>query len=346
MVDAPLMAMGLVALLTLLAELLHSGRTTRIARLAFGPTLRPALWARAAPLSRVGAAAALAWGLATLMLIEPDQRSSSKLELPVNGSYKHVLLILDVSPSMRLVDAGPEQEQSRMRRARDLLESFFRRIPVEQYRISVVAVYNGAKPVVIDTRDVEVVRNILGDLPMHYAFRSGKTRLFDGLEEAFELARPWEPSSTTVLLVSDGDTVPASGMPRAPASVADVLVIGVGDPKTGRFIDGRQSRQEVSTLRQIALRLGGTFHNGNEKHLSSSLIAELTQSGSKSALERLTLREYALIAVGLGATLLALLPLLLHYFGTGWRPGVTRSKPHLTLIPERVALRTDQGVTR
>jgi hypothetical protein len=46
--------------------------------------------------------------------------------------------------------------------------------------VSVVAVYNGAKPVVIDTKDFEVMRNILGDLPMHHAFRSGKTKLFDG----------------------------------------------------------------------------------------------------------------------------------------------------------------------
>ncbi|MFL5332121.1 MAG: hypothetical protein ACJ8H8_02850, partial [Geminicoccaceae bacterium] len=38
--------------------------------------------------------------------------------------------------------------------------------------------------------------------------------------------------------------------------------------------------------------------------------------------ERLTRREYALIACGLGASVLALLPVLLHAFGTRWRPGV------------------------
>jgi Flp pilus assembly pilin Flp len=39
-------------------------------------------------------------------------------------------------------------------------------------------------------------------------------------------------------------------------------------------------------------------------------------------LERLTLREYALFAVLLSAGLIGLLPILLHYLGTRWRPGV------------------------
>ncbi len=52
---------------------------------------------------------------------------------------------------------------------------------IEQYLISVVACYNGSKPVVVDTKDMEVVRNILNDLPMHHAFPSGKTDLFSGL---------------------------------------------------------------------------------------------------------------------------------------------------------------------
>ena len=181
-----------------------------------------------------------------------------------DDDYQHVLLVLDVSPSMRLDDAGPDKDSSRMDRARELMESFFERVPIERFRVSVVAFYNGAKPVVVDTSDFEVVRNILGDLPMHYAFRSGRTRLFDGLQEAAQIAAPWEPRSTTLILLTDGDTVPATGMPRMPASVRSVLVVGVGDPRTGKFIDGRQSRQDVSTLRQIATRLGGVYHNGNE----------------------------------------------------------------------------------
>lgn len=313
---------ALTALLLILAtETLHARRTRKVARLFFGPRERPAAWVRGVPLLRALAAAALTWGLGTLLLLDPMKHTATDTELLHDGDYKHVLMVLDVSPSMRLVDAGPQGDISRMRRARDVMESFFKRVPLEQYRISVIAVYNGARPVVQDTVDIEVVRNILGDLPMHYAFKSGKTRLFDGLEEAARMAKPWNPNSTTLIIVSDGDTIPANGMPKMPASIDGVVIIGVGDPVSGKFIDGQQSRQNVSTLRQMATRLGGVFHNGNEKHLSSSLIGELTRADGVSTLQRLSRREYALLGIGLGSALMALLPMLLHFLGTPWRPG-------------------------
>ena len=316
------------ALAVALAEAIHVWRCYRLAGLAFGPariarTSALPVWVPVAALLRVLSVAAVGWGLTTLLSIEPRVHRSGEVEL---DEIKHVVLVLDVSPSMRLDDAGPERNQSRTKRASTVLESFFKRVPLEQYRISVVAVYNGAKPVVVDTRDIEVVRNILNDLPMHYAFPVGKTTLFAGLEEAAKLARPWRPNSATVLMITDGDTVPATGMPRMPAAVRDVVVIGVGDPRQGRFIDGRQSRQETSVLNQIATRLQGTYHNGNEKHLSSTLIADLTRAEDESVWEQLTLREYAMIAAAVGATILAILPLLLHFLGTTWLPGV-RGKP-------------------
>jgi len=232
------------------------------------------------------------------------------------------VLVLDVSPSMRLEDAGPDKQLSRMHRTGEVMESFFKRVTMQQYRMSVVAVYNGALPVVVDTFDIDVVRNILTDLPMHHAFKAGKTDLFTGLEEAARIAQPWKPNSTTIILLSDGDTVPATGMPRMPASVRDMLVVGVGDPTTGKFIDGRQSKQDVSTLRQIAARLNGTYHNGNEKHLSSELLKQLTTKEAESVWEKLTKREYALIVAALACLIYALLPILLHYFGTRWQPGM------------------------
>jgi Ca-activated chloride channel family protein len=320
----PLVATLVALVLAALAEAWHARRVRRLAPLAFGPNRLPAAWALCAPYLRVAALGALTWGLATLLFLEPRRFSAGLAANASAGDFDHVLIVLDVSPSMRLVDAGPEKNQSRMQRARSLIESFFDRVPIERSRVSVVAVYNGAKPVVIDTRDFEVVRNIFGDLPMHFAFRSGKTKLFDGLEEAARIAKPWNPRSTTLLVISDGDTVPATGMPKMPASVRSVLVVGVGDPQTGKFIDGRQSRQDVPTLKQIAARLGGSFHDGNGKHLSSSLIASTAGLEEQSIFEKLTRREYALLACAGGASILSLLPLLLHFLGTRWRPGTKR----------------------
>lgn len=307
------------AILMVGAELLHRRRVRRMAALTFGPTRRPALWTRLAPLLRVASASALAWGLTTLFFLPPKVHKSGTI---AENEYRDLLLVLDVSPSMRLQDAGPDGKQSRRKRASDLLKSFFERVPMELYRTTVVAVYNGAKPVVRRTTDLEVIRNILEDLPMQYAFQAGPTDLFTGLEEAAKIARPWRPKATTLVVVSDGDTIAPTGMPKLPDSIAHVVIVGVGDTKVGRFIDGHLSRQDASSLRQMAVRLGGTYHDGNEKHLSTELLRLVTFVGSQSVWKRLTRREYALIACAAGAAVLAFLPLLLHLLGTSWRPGV------------------------
>lgn len=329
-----LLAAAAALMLATLAEVLYSRRVRRVALLAFGPHGKPAFWARLAPFLRSVSVALLAWGLVTLMLLKPKVHKLN--EIP-DSEYKNLLIVYDVSPSMNLVDAGPTQQQSRRQRTADLLKSFFERTPIELYKVSVVAVFTGAKPVVVGTTDLEVVRNILGDLPLQYAFRPGPTDLFAGLQEAARIAQPWRPRSTTVVIVSDGDTIPPTGMPKLPDSVAHVLVVGVGDAAAGRFIDGHQSRQDASTLRQLALRLGGQYHNGNEKQIGSALVKEMTFYPGKSAMERLTVREYALMAVGFGATILALLPWLLSRFGTHWRPGVRRQFTSQTARSVRAA---------
>ncbi len=321
---APLALAGLVLFLAGIAEWIHSRRIAHVARLAFGPSGKPTPWARGAPVLRVLAFTALAWGLATLALGEPKRYDLSGERSRAERDPEHVLLVLDVSPSMRLVDAGPDKKQSRMMRARDLMESFFDRVPMEENRVTVVATYNGAKPVVVDTADVEVIRHILGELPMHWAFPTGKTKIFDGLEEAARIAKPWNPGSTTVIVLSDGDTVPATGIPRMPASVRSVLVVGVGDSQVGKFIDGRQSRQDVPTLKQIAARLGGTYHDGNAFHIGSGLIASAMGREDEDVFERLSRREYALIVSASSAVILAFLPILLMAFGTRWRPGTSK----------------------
>jgi Ca-activated chloride channel family protein len=245
-----------VLLLVGSAEWLHGRRTSKVKWLAYGPTGTPAPWARSAAWIRSLSGAAIAWALVVLMFLTPRVHDADMVK---PEDYRHVILVLDVSPSMRLQDGGPDRDQSRMQRASDVMESFFKRVAIQQYKMSVVAVYSSAKPVVVETNDVDVVRNILNDLPMHYAFPVGKTDLFSGLEEAAKLAKGWQPRSATVIVISDGDTVPATGMPKMPASVSNVVVVGIGDPVTGQFIDGRQSRQDTATLRQIAVRLGASI---------------------------------------------------------------------------------------
>jgi Ca-activated chloride channel family protein len=264
----------------------------------------------------------LAWGLVTLLLIDPKVRKPKTVP---EGGYRHLIIVLDVSPSMQLKDAGPTGQQTRAKRAAEILMSVLDRIILDQCRVSVVAFYNGAKPVVVDATDPEVIRNILNDLPLDQAFNVGKTKILDGIKEAVDLAKPWRPGSTTLILVSDGDTVPDTGMPTLPPAFGPALVVGVGDARLGKFIDGHQSRQDSSTLRQVAARLRGEYHDGNEKHLPSQQLAALARALPMKDENQTGRRELAIVSVLIGAVLLAGLPVALALAGTSWRAGRGRA---------------------
>lgn len=317
---------AVVVAIVILAELLHWGRIRRLSPLAFGYGRGPSVLGYIAPVATTLSCGLLTWGLLTLYFLPAKIHKANEVEEELR---KHVVVMLDVSPSMRLEDAGLEGKQARLARGWQVLRDFFKRVPITQYRVSVVAFYTSAIPVVVDTSDAAVLENIVSELPLHHAFPSGKTDLFAGLDEVAKVAKPWRPRSTSVIVLSDGETVPGKGMPTMPASIQDVLILGVGDETKGTFINGEQSRQDVSTLKQLALRLKGRYLNGNKKSLSGELLASLMATSELSAIDQLGKREYALWAIGVSSFILALLPLLLHHFGTSWNPGV-RGVKHQT----------------
>ncbi len=320
MVNLPLLLALGALILAMGAEALHAARVRRVASLAFGPGGKAGPLGRLSPLIRVAAMAAATWGLSVLLVLTPQTHRSTAKEVE-QAQRQHLLVVLDVSPSMRIRDAGKDGKQSRMQRAREVLDSVFARISTDRLHTTVVAVYNGAKPVVEQTRDLEVLHNLMNDLPMHHAFPSGKTRLFDGLEEAARIAKAWPRGSATLLLVSDGDSVPATGMPAMPPAVGGVLVVGVGDPGKGTFIGGHQSRQDGTTLRQIATRLGGAYHDANAKFVPTATLGGLGSLETEDTKGVLHLREWAITATVLGCLALATLPLALHFAGSSWNPG-------------------------
>ncbi|MBV63805.1 MAG: hypothetical protein CMP45_04795 [Rickettsiales bacterium] len=305
--------------LTVGAEMIHSRRINAIATLSFGPSALPSSWSRVAPVVRCLAITLIIWGLTTLLTIQPKVHKAKTVD---PDEIRHIVIVLDVSPSMKIKDAGGDGARTRRERAFELMESFFKRVRVEQMRLSLIAVYNGAKPVVVDTKDPEVVRNFLDGMDMYTAFEAGKTHLFDGLNLAANISSQWRQNSTTIVLLSDGDTVPSVGIPKMPRSVNGILVIGVGNPTKGTFLNGQNSKQDASTLRQIALRLNGTYHDGNVKHIPSDTISSLVSIDEKSALDQMTRREYALIAIGASTLILSALPFMLNAFGTKWRVGI------------------------
>jgi Ca-activated chloride channel family protein len=287
-----------------------------------------------APLLRVAAISAMTWGFLSLWLVV-EQKIHAGDQVPA-GKEKHLVLVIDVSPSMSLKDAGMEKDATRRDRAVAVLQSLFDRVPIREYRISIIAVYSDAKPMLEDSRDFEVARHILSDMPLWHAFKPGKTDLFSGLTAAAKMCKSWNPGSTTIIVLTDGDSVPPKGMPTLPHSVANVLVIGVGDTAAGMFIDGHQSRQDAATLRQVANRLRGFYHNGNQKHLPSQIIHALNDSYRMDEVARWSRREWSVFAIVAGALAFSLLPILLTYFGSSWKPGVKPCVRAKTVAPRSV----------
>jgi Ca-activated chloride channel family protein len=113
--------------------------------------------------------------------------------------------------------------------------------------------------------------------------------------------------------VTDGDV--ATGIPSViPSSIADTIVVGLGDPVKSSDVNGHASRQDTMGLRQLATRLGGFYHDGNRKHLPSDVVNSLTMIAPRVG-GNWSVRDLALLAVGIGCSTLAFIGPLLTFFG-------------------------------
>lgn len=301
-VSAALVGAIVVGLVIALAEWLHARRTRRVAHLAFGAPGRPRRWTGAVPTMRTIAGMCLAWGLIVLLMQQPEVVETR----PTKEASKHLLVCLDASPSMYVADAGPSGDQKRAVWAGELIQAILDRLDTETTRVTVFAVYTKALPVIEDTFDMNVVRNMLDGLPLYAAFQPGTTKLSDGITDALEYARAWEPNSATLVVISDGDADDSRPVRFVPSSIADSIVIGVGDPVRPTIVAGHRSKQETASLRTLASRLDGVYYQGNDKHLPSSMLNQLTMIKPRVT-DALGLRELAFVAIGVGGTVAALI---------------------------------------
>ncbi len=300
-----------LGLLVAVAEVLHARKVARIARLAFGPTGTPAAWATLAPIVRSVGVASATWGAVVLSQWDPVEAETT----PNPRASRQLLIVLDVSPSMQIKDAGPDAEKiTRAQWAGKVTQGILDRLDMKDTRITLVAFYTKALPVLQDSTDKNVVANLLDGLPMHVAFEPGTTDLSAGLNEAFRLAKPWARRSATLLIITDGDLESHPSPTAVPASIADTIVLGVGDPAKATLMNGHSSRQDVWTLKQLAARLNASYHEGNRLHLPSSVLDRLTMMSPRVA-NLLSLREAGLLALAVGASLVGLVGPALLLFG-------------------------------
>ncbi len=307
-----LLAAVAALLLATLGEWMHAKRTARIARLAFGETGRPARWTVIAPFVRVLGLTLTAFGAAILFQFDPIESDDT----PNPRASRQLLVVLDVSPSMNLKDSGPDTEKiMRGVWAGKVLQGILDRIDMKDTRISLIAFYTKALPMLQDTTDKNLLPNLMDGLPLYTAFKSGDTDMQSGIDAAFAMAKGWARGSTTLVVISDGDLTKTVNPGPRPASIADVIVIGVGDPVRGMVLSGHNSRQDAWVLKTIAGRLDGYYHDGNTKHLPSEIIDQLTMIAPRVG-DVLSLREAGLVALGFGCAALGLIGPLLLWFGT------------------------------
>ncbi len=319
----PLAFASAVLLLTSLAEWLHVRRIRKVGRLAFGPAGAPHPWTRVVPFLRPLCLTAFTWGLATLVGLngvgdDGDNKSAGTKEAT------HVVFVADLSPSMYLKDAGPDGTQTRQERMREVVEGILQRISGD-LRFGVIAFYTDSMPVVMDARDPELVRNVFNGLPVTYAMPLGQTDLGQALNASIKLVADYPEGSTRLVIFTDGDSVNLVPLLPRPRSVKEVFVLGVGNPHKGTFIDGHQSRQEGDVLRKVATDLMGSYTDVNDKHLPTTALGDLVVTAPLGR-RGLTLAEWATLAMALGATIYALIPIALEFFGSDWKAGRPESE--------------------
>jgi Ca-activated chloride channel homolog len=310
------------AALAILGEWLHGRRIQRIGRLAFGPTGRPRAWTRAVPPVRIAALAALAWSLVTL--ISYNQRTRDREAS--RQAPRHLMVLIDVSPSMLLADAG-DGTRTRMTRASAVLKSILDRLPGDSIRYSAAGFYTEARMLVRECRDRELLLHLVGGVPFHITYRPGKTNLLASINQTAAFMKDWPRKSATLLILTDGATVPHSGLERMPSSVGRVIVAGVGDPSRGTFIDGQLSRQDSAGLAQLARRLGGSYYESNSRHIPDEALRTLLENQESNSKWRADRRLIALGLLALSSLLLCLAPILLDFLGSRWRPRPAAASP-------------------
>jgi Ca-activated chloride channel family protein len=212
---------------------------------------------------------------------------------------------------------------------RDVVDAVLQRVS-GNLRFGVIAFFTEALPVVMEARDPELVRNVFNGLPLIYAMPVGQTDLGKSLNATMDLVSAYPAQSTRVIIFTDGDGVSLVPIAPRPKSVKQVLVFGLGNPLKGSFIDGHQSRQEGDVLQRVATALGGLYEDVNSKHASTHALADLVVTAPLRQ-RGLSLAEWAVLAVVLGALVYALLPVALQYWGSDWevvtRPRATAEEP-------------------
>ena len=251
-----------------------------------------------------------------------------------------VILVVDVSGSMRATDVKP----TRLGAAQEAVRKFLDKVP-RRVRVGLIAFSGEAQVAAPPTTDHELVRESLDTLGFFSGF--GGTAIGDALAAAVELAKPATASSTqtiaftiasptksptSILFLSDGHQTrgllqPLEGAARAKRAGIPVFTIALGTPNgvldrgPGGFGGGGFGGREripvppdPATLREIARLTGGKFFEARSAQAVESAYRNLgsviaREPGRKEVTNEL-LALAAILLVGAGGLSALLAPRL------------------------------------
>ncbi len=320
----PLAAAGVTLLIAAFTEWLHARRVKRLAMLSFGPSGNPRAWTAAVPWVWIVCLSGIAWCLVALLQLSAASVSGGDNEPGQQGAdTEQLVLLVDVSPSMLIVDAGVKGDQTRRDRVGNVVSSMLDRMG-RQVRYTVICFYTGSIPVAKMVKDKAIVRNVFNDLPVDIIMKPGKTDLGLAVKDTLDFISDYPQDSVTLIICSDGDTESVPDMVKKPNSIEKSLVLGVGSVKHGTPIDNHLSRQDSITLNRLSQLLHGSYLNVNKKQIPSAVIADLCDSGTLAASSKIGQARLYAIWLTLFVAVYCFMPVALEFAGSDWK--VVRSE--------------------
>jgi Ca-activated chloride channel homolog len=248
-------------------------------------------WRRWVPLALL----LLALACASTALARPKAR----LSVPENNGT--VVLVVDVSGSMRANDVEP----TRLDAAVNAMRTFLDKLP-PQFKVGLVAFSSEPEVLSAPTRDRQLVREALG-----YLMPEAGTAIGDGLQVAVRLVqsslaragverKPGQLLPAAIVLMSDGAQnrgflQPLQAARNAKAAGVKVYTVALGTPGGvvsfgfGLYINSIPVPPDPATMRLIAAATGGTTYSARSAERLSNVYKSLGSSiGRKTELREIT----------------------------------------------------------
>jgi len=249
------------------------------------------MWRRWVPLALL----LLALACASTALARPKAR----LSVPENNGT--VVLVVDVSGSMRANDVEP----TRLDAAVNAMRTFLDKLP-PQFKVGLVAFSSEPEVLSAPTRDRQLVREALG-----YLMPEAGTAIGDGLQTAVRLVqsslaragverKPGQQLPAAIVLMSDGAQnrgflQPLQAARNAKAAGIKVYTVALGTPGGvvsfgfGLYINSIPVPPDPQTMRLIANTTGGTTYSARSAERLSNIYKALGSSiGRKTELREIT----------------------------------------------------------